>query len=147
MQNASAETLDVWTALLVAHRRLTAVLDAELRRDAGMTLDEYDVLYQLRRANEPLRMAQLAERALISRPTTSRVVDRLVARGWLTRWHDEHDRRVVRVALTGEGRRQQSRAGRVHLDGIARLVERPLAGHNVAELAAGLRALAPPAGD
>jgi DNA-binding MarR family transcriptional regulator len=142
MTQPRPETLEVWTALLVAHRRLTGQLDAELRAGAAMTLDEYDVLYQARLAGRPLRMSELAGRVLISRPSTSRVADRLVSRGWLTRWHDEDDRRVVLVSLTTEGKRAQSRAGRLHLDGIARLVETPLAGFDLSTLAAALEALA-----
>ena len=33
------------------------------------------------------------------------VVDRLVARGWIRRWHDDADRRVVLLELTAEGTR------------------------------------------
>ena len=82
------ETLAVWTALLIAHRRLTTQLDADLRAGADMALDEYDVLYQTRRAGRPLRMSELASRVLISRPSTTRVVDHLVRRGFLAREHD-----------------------------------------------------------
>jgi DNA-binding MarR family transcriptional regulator len=131
-----------WSALLVAHSRVTSVLDRELRQRIGMTLDDYDVLYQLRVAGAPIRMATLAERVLVSRPTASRAVDRLVVNGWIRRWHDEQDRRVVLLELTGEGRRQQSRAGRVHVDGIARLVGAPLVDRDVAALTDSLRALA-----
>ena len=138
----SPKTLEVWTALLMAHRRLTSQLDADLRAGVDMTLDEYDVAYQVRLAGRPLRMSELASRVLISRPSTSRVADRLVARGWLRRWHDDVDRRVVFVELTMEGKRMQTRAGRLHLDGIARLVEAPLAGHDLNAVAAALRALA-----
>ena len=140
MRRASPETLDAWAALLRAHRRLTQLLDDELRAVA-VTLDEYDVLLQVRQAGQPLRMTQLAERALISRPTASRVVDRLVDKGWIRRWRHDADRRVVLLALTDEGRRVHTAAARVHLDGIARLVEDPLAGRDVGALAAALRAL------
>jgi DNA-binding MarR family transcriptional regulator len=142
MTKPGPETLDVWTALLVAHRRLTTQLDADLRAGADMTLDEYDVLYQLRRAGRPLRMSELAARVLISRPTTTRVADHLVQRGWLERRHDDTDRRVVLVGLTPPGKRAQARAGGLHLDGIARLVEAPLAGHELGRVAGALRALA-----
>jgi DNA-binding MarR family transcriptional regulator len=142
MTKPGPEALEVWTALLVAHRRLTTELDADLRAGADMTLDEYDVLYQVRRARRPLRMSELASRVLISRPSTTRVADQLVQRGWLERGHDDTDRRVVLVGLTKEGRRAQARAAGLHLDGIARLVEVPLAGHEPAGVARALRALA-----
>ena len=139
--NPRPETLDLWTALLVAHRRLTTELDAELRAGADMTLDEYDVLYQMRRAGGPLRMSELASRLLVSRPTTTRVADQLAQRRWLERRHDAADRRAVLVTLTPAGRRAQARAGRLHLDGIARLVETPLTGHDVGSVVAALRAI------
>jgi DNA-binding MarR family transcriptional regulator len=131
-----------WSALLVAHRRITDRLDAELRQGVGIRLEDYDVLYQLRRAGEPLRMAQLAAHVLLSRPTASRVIDRLVAGGWVRRWQDQGDRRVILVELTPAGRRMQARAARTHLDGIARLVEQPLAGMDIAALLPALEALA-----
>lgn len=137
--------MGAWASLLRAHRCLTTALDAELRTSARMGLDEYDVLFQLRSAGEPVRMSDLANRALISRPSTTRIVDRLMRRGWVERRHDERDRRVVLVRLTPEGRRAQGRAARVHLDGIARLVGDPLAGHDVRALAAALDAIGPQA--
>ncbi len=141
MRRVEPDTMAAWHALLVAHRRLTQLLDDELRRIGGVSLDEYDVLLNVRSGGQPLRMAQLAERALISRPTASRVVDRLVGKGWVRRWKDEKDRRVVLLELTPEGQRVQARAARVHLDGIARLVAEPLAAHDVVALAGALRAL------
>ena len=53
-------TMRAWSALLVAHRRLTAEMDRELRERVGMDLDEYDVLHQLQRAGRPVRMGELA---------------------------------------------------------------------------------------
>ena len=144
MQNTKPDpdTLSAWTALLVAHRRLITQLDAELRAGADMTLDEYDMLFQLRRGGHPLTMSELADQALISRASTTRLVDRLVERGWVDRWHDDHDRRRVMVKLTEQGRRAQRVAGRLHLKGIARLVGIPLAGHDVKALTTALHALA-----
>jgi len=112
----------MWTALLRAHRTLTTRLDQELRDRGDMTLDEYDVLYQIRLRRRPVRMTELADAVLISRASTTRLVDRLVEREWVERWHDDGDRRVVLVRLTPTGRRAQGKAARVHLDGIARLV-------------------------
>lgn len=143
MHKATEATLEAWSALLVAHRRLTGELDRELRAGVGLSLDEYDVLYQVVLAGAPLRMSELAQGLLVSRPTASRVVDRLVDRGWVQRWHDPDDRRVVRLELTAEGRRVQRRAGRLHVDGIARHVGAPLADHDESAFAAALRSLVP----
>jgi DNA-binding MarR family transcriptional regulator len=142
VQKPNPDTLDAWTALLVAHRRLLSRLDADLRHGAGITLDEYDVLFQLRRAVRPIPMTELADHLLISRASTTRIVDRLVQRGWVDRRHDDEDRRRVFVGLTHEGRRTQTTAGRLHLNGIARLVGVPLEGHDIKMVTAALQALA-----
>ena len=121
----------MWTALLRAHRALTNRLDDELRRQRNMSLDEYDVLYQIRRRRRPVRMTELADAVLVSRASTTRLVDRLVEEAWVERWHDDQDRRVVLVRLTAAGRRAQSSAARLHLDGIARHVGSSLSAHDL----------------
>lgn len=135
-----------WDGLLRAHRRLVDRLDAELTRQAGLSLEAYDVLYQLSAApGARRRMTDLAGGLLISRSSSTRLVDRLVARGLVERTPDPADRRVVWVTLTAEGRRAQRRAGRIHLRGIANHFEAALTPAEVATLASALGRLA--AGD
>jgi DNA-binding MarR family transcriptional regulator len=141
VQEPDPDVLRAWEALLVAHRRATVLLDAELRARSGLDLDDYDVLLQLRRAGGRARMSDVAAAVLISRASTTRVVDRLVARGLVERLDHPGDRRVVVVGLTPTGRRVQARAARVHLDGIARVVGGALAAGGVRSRAE-LRALA-----
>jgi DNA-binding MarR family transcriptional regulator len=131
-----------WSALLVAHRRLTEALDAELRARTELSLDEFDLLHQLQQHGAPLRMSELAARVLISRPTLSRAVDRLVAQGWVARGGDPGDRRVVQVSLTSAGRAVWRRAARVHFDGVARRFEAPLTTRQIDGLADALEVLA-----
>ena len=138
-------TLRAWSALLVAHRRLTTAMDRELRDRVGMDLDEYDVLYQLRRAGRPLKMGELAERVLITRPTVTRLVGRLVDQGWVERTHDTTDRRTVWVSLSDAGAARLEVAAAVHGDGIARMVGAPLRGHDADALAEALESLTPAA--
>lgn len=137
------DTMRAWSALLVAHRRLTAAMDAELRERTGMDLDEYDVLHQLRRAEQPVRMSDLAHRVLITRPTVTRLVDRLVEQGLVERSPDPTDRRAVLVALSPSGRERLADAATVHGDGIARLFGDPLRRHDVVALAGALESLVP----
>ena len=143
MSAPDAATLRAWSALLVAHRRLTTEMDRELRDRTGMDLDEYDVLHQLRSAGRPLKMGELAERVLITRPTVTRLVGRLVDQGLVERTSDAQDRRTVRVSLSEAGRARLADAAVVHGDGIARLVGGRLGGHDPAALAAALESLAP----
>ena len=137
------DTLRAWSALLVAHRRLTTAMDTELRERTGMDLDDYDVLYQLQRAGGPLRMSDLADRVLITRPTVTRLVDRLVEQGLVERSQDPSDRRAVLVTLSATGRERLTEAAIVHGDGIVRLFGDPLRRHDVVALAGALESLVP----
>src|SRR3712207_4524032 len=50
-------------------------------------------------------VSQLAQQMRVSPPNVTGILDRLEQHGWVRRTNDPHDRRVVRVVLTDEGRR------------------------------------------
>lgn len=126
---------------MAAQRRIAYQLDAELRENHDVTIDELDILTQLRRSRRVLRMSELADRVLVSRASLTRLVDGLVDRGWLERWYDDLDNRRVLVELTEEGREAQIEIAELYLDGIARMVQRPLRGHDIDVFADALDAL------
>jgi DNA-binding MarR family transcriptional regulator len=111
--------LRAWQALLHAHHDVTDRLDADLREQHGLTFSEYDVLLRLARApDRSLRMSDLAERVLLSPSGLTRLVDRLVEDGLVTRDTSQEDARVTLARLTGRGRDRLRRAARTHLQGI-----------------------------
>ncbi|WP_405616800.1 MarR family transcriptional regulator [Streptomyces sp. NBC_01511] len=73
----------------------------------GLEPGEYDVLATLLRAGDSsaLRMSDLAGAAMISPGALTNRIDRLVAKGLVTRATDPDNRRLVRTTLTDEGRR------------------------------------------
>jgi DNA-binding MarR family transcriptional regulator len=50
------------------------------------------------------RMTDLSKALHISKPTVSGIVDRLVKGGYVQRFRDNNDRRVIHLALTHKGR-------------------------------------------
>jgi DNA-binding MarR family transcriptional regulator len=79
-------------------------LSRRLEAEAGMTLAEHDVLWYL--ANTPDRrliMSALADRLLITRSGATRLIDRMVRRGWVTREQDPDNRRLTYAVLAPEG--------------------------------------------
>ncbi|MFB6613555.1 MarR family winged helix-turn-helix transcriptional regulator [Streptomyces sp. NPDC085524] len=72
----------------------------------GLETWEYDILATLLRAGggNTLRMSDLAGAAMISPATLTHRIDRLVAKGLVTRATDPDNRRLVRTELTTEGR-------------------------------------------
>jgi DNA-binding MarR family transcriptional regulator len=96
-------------------------LERELSAEAGMPLAWYDVLLQLVEAPQHrLRMAELADRVLLSRSGLTRLVDRLQAEGLVCREPSPDDARGTYTVLTDAGYAALRRAAPVHLDGIRR---------------------------
>jgi DNA-binding MarR family transcriptional regulator len=111
--------LDAWRAFLSAHARLVRRLDEELRAEHGLSLAEYDTLFQIASApGRRLRMHELAERVLLSRSGTTRLIDRLESDGLVVRWACSSDARGAEAALTQAGLHRLRTASATHLRGI-----------------------------
>jgi DNA-binding MarR family transcriptional regulator len=113
--------VQVWRSFLRAHATTVRELERELAAEAGMPLGWYDVLLQLVEApDRRLRMAELADRVLLSRSGLTRLVDRLQAEGLVRREPSKDDARGTYTVLTDAGFQRLRRAAPVHLDGVAR---------------------------
>src|SRR5690242_10359889 len=85
----TADERRAWMALVGLLARLGGALDAQLRRDAGISHFDYTVLAALSEApGRTLRMSTLAALAEGSLPRLSQVVARLEAKGWVRRTPD-----------------------------------------------------------
>ena len=104
---------DAWEALLTAHAAVMKQLAAE-NTWTDVSMREYDVLYTLSKCDSAQRISDLGDHVLLSQPALSRLVDRLVDRGLLSRCADPADARAVRVSLTDQGRDVQRSIGRTH---------------------------------
>ena len=108
-----------WESLLRAHAAVMRGFTGERMWDE-LSLNEYDVLYTLKKAGCALRMSDLNDAVLLSQPALSRLVDRLDARGLVSRCADPADRRGVLVTLTAAGADAQQRTGVRHARSVAR---------------------------
>ena len=122
-----AEEAQTWQALASTLIRLPAALDAQLRRDAGISHFEYQVLAELSQVPaRTLRMSELATLTEGSLPRLSQVVTRLERRGWLRRTPDPADGRYTLAILTDLGRAKAAEAAPGHVEEVRRLVFDPL---------------------
>lgn len=81
-----------------------AVPTTEALREANLSLSQYNVLRILRGAGEDaLACGEIAERMIRRDPDLTRLLDKLEARGLVTRSRGTTDRRVVRAAIAPEG--------------------------------------------
>lgn len=70
----------------------------------GITNQQYNVLRILRGSHpQPLSTADIRERMLDKMPDTSRLVDRMVLKGWVKKHVCESDKRLVDVMITPAG--------------------------------------------
>lgn len=93
-----------WRGFVRVHTAMARALDAELERAHGLSLSSFEVLKALRCSEgQRLRMADLAEHALLSRSGMTRLVDRLERQGLLTRCQCSDDARGCFAVLSPAG--------------------------------------------
>ena len=141
----SPEHVAAWRALLTAHAELTERIDAALRRADVIPLRWYDALLCLYEAPaRRLRLAELAQAALLSRSGLSRLVDRLEEAGLLRREPCADDARGAFAVLTAEGHQALRRCWRVYGAEIEARVGRRLTAAEARTLGALLARLSAP---
>ena len=105
-----------WAGLHFAYREMSRLLDERLRAESECSLSDVDVLNELYCTPEQrLQMLVLAERLGVTRGGLTRIVDRLVERGWVSRERPAHNRREVYAAVTDDGARVLQRARAVYI--------------------------------
>jgi DNA-binding MarR family transcriptional regulator len=135
MGRVDEERLAVWQELLRAHAAITQALEAELVRSHDLPLAWYDVLVNLNGAPQGrLRMQDLARSVMFSRSGLTRLVDRMVQAGLLTREPSPGDKRGTFAVITSEGRKRLRAASGVHLRGVYQHFARHLDDHDVGSL-------------
>ena len=133
-------------AVLTASRALVAVAVRSFSTVAeDITIAQYRTLVVLA-SRGPQKLADLAEHLGVTPPTAGRMCDRLVRRGLVTRHRAHDDRRVVRISLTGDGRRIVDDATRRRRVFLARILA-GMPARRRQEVAAALRAFAEAAGE
>lgn len=139
------ERLKAWQDFLHAHTRIMRALERDLRREAGITGAQYDVLVHLSRADDGrLRMSDLAGAVQYSSGAATKLLDPLVRAGLVRRERDANDRRTVYAAITDEGRATFAHVGRDHLRGIQREFGALLPAEELPEVSRFLQRLAEP---
>jgi DNA-binding MarR family transcriptional regulator len=106
-------------------RSVVAKLARHLRpttATASLTPTQRSVLFELVRAETPVRIGDLAVREGINPTLLSRVIGHLVDQGLVVRAADSADRRAATVAATAKGRRLRDRARSERNDVLARVL-------------------------
>jgi DNA-binding MarR family transcriptional regulator len=112
-----------WTRLLRAHASTTRLLSAELHTRHGLTLNDYEALGVLARAEgRRLRRVDLARRLLLTPSGVTRLLEGLEAAGLVARASCRDDLRVAYAELTDAGAEKHAAASCAHVRAIEALL-------------------------
>jgi DNA-binding MarR family transcriptional regulator len=110
----AGELLALWSHLMRgSSQQMFAVLG-----ELDLTMTQMKTLSMLDDCIEEVSVKELSERLGLSLPATSRTVEGLLRRGYLSRHEDSVDRRMKRVRLTDEGRDVVQRIVTARLQGL-----------------------------
>lgn len=100
------DELRLWLRMLTCTQLVEKEIRSGLREQWGSTLPRFDLMAQLERAPEGLRMNELSRRMMVTGGNVTGITDQLEGEGLVERVEVEGDRRAFRVRLTAQGRRQ-----------------------------------------
>jgi DNA-binding MarR family transcriptional regulator len=111
--------IQAWVGLLRAHASTTRRFNAELVAGHGLTLNDYEVLLHLSRAEgKRLRRVDLAESVLLTPSGITRLLEGLERCGYVERAACESDARVTYAQLTDAGETKLREAAETHVADI-----------------------------
>ena len=96
--------LRLWLRLLTTTNLVQTELRRRLRVEFDTTLPRFDLMAQLERHPEGLRMTELSRRMMVTGGNVTGITDQLEKEGLVVRDTDPDDRRSTTVRLTPEGR-------------------------------------------
>jgi DNA-binding MarR family transcriptional regulator len=96
--------LRLWLRMLTTTNLVQAELRKRLRNEFDTTLPRFDLMAQLERHPEGLKMTELSRRLMVTGGNITGITDQLEKEGFVARDTDPNDRRSISVRLTPEGR-------------------------------------------
>jgi DNA-binding MarR family transcriptional regulator len=114
--------LRVWLRLLTCTQLIERAVRTRLRGRFGTTLPRFDLLSQLERHPEGLKMNELSRLLMVSGGNVTAIVDQLEKEGLAERLDEPADRRAFRIRLTRAGRKAFAEMAREHEEWVVSLL-------------------------
>jgi DNA-binding MarR family transcriptional regulator len=108
------DELRLWLRLLTCTQLVEKQIRADLRDQFDTSLPRFDLMAQLERTPDGLRMNELSRRMMVTGGNVTGITDQLEGEGLVERLEVEGDRRAYRVRLTPKGRRHFSEMAQAH---------------------------------
>jgi DNA-binding MarR family transcriptional regulator len=131
-----APAVEAWIHLLRGQSAATRAVNAQLVTDHGLTINDFECLLLLARADERrLRRVDLAEQLILTASGVTRLLDGLEREGWVDRANCATDRRVTYAVLTDEGYRKLREASKSHVADLRSFFEARYSAEELQQLA------------
>ena len=131
-----APAVEAFVHLLRGQSAATRALNAQLVADHGLTINDFECLLLLARADDRrLRRVDLAEQLILTASGVTRLLDGLEREGFVDRAACASDRRVTYAVLTDEGHRKLKEASSTHLADIRAFFEARFSAEELEQLA------------
>jgi len=121
-RNDDHHALRLWLRLLTCTQLIEREVRARLRGRFGTTLPRFDLMSQLWRYPDGLKMNELSRHLMVTGGNVTGIVDPLERQGLVERAAEPADRRAYRVRLTRAGRKAFAEMARTHEDWIVELL-------------------------
>jgi len=99
------DELRLWLRMLTCTQLIEQRVRARLREQFETTLPRFDLMAQLERVPEGLKMNELSRRLMVTGGNVTGITDQLEAEGMVQRVPVEGDRRALLIRLTPAGRK------------------------------------------
>src|SRR5215213_2325590 len=106
--------LRIWLRLLTCTQLIEKRVRAGLREEFRTTLPRFDLMAQLERHPEGLKMNELSRLLMVTGGNVTAIVDQLEKEGLVERFDEPADRRAFRIHLTRTGEKTFTEMARAH---------------------------------
>jgi DNA-binding MarR family transcriptional regulator len=114
--------LRIWLRLLTCTQLIERRVRSGLREEFATTLPRFDLMAQLERHREGLKMNELSRLLMVTGGNITAIVDQLEKEGQVERLDDSADRRAFRIRLTRSGEKSFTEMARAHEQWVVELL-------------------------
>ena len=115
-------SLRIWLRLLTCTQLIEGQVRSRLRGRFATTLPRFDLMAQLERHPEGLKMNELSRMLMVTGGNVTAIVDQLEKEGLVERLDEPADRRAFRIRLTRAGEKSFTEMARAHEEWVVELL-------------------------
>jgi DNA-binding MarR family transcriptional regulator len=128
--------VEAWVNLVRGHSAAVGAINARLVADHGLTINDYECLLMLARAEDRrMRRVDLAEQLILTASGVTRLLEGLEKEGWVDRANCASDRRVVYAVLTEDGLAKLRETSETHVTDLRTYFETRYSSEELEQLA------------